>query len=167
MRWIIGLLIPVVLAQEPAQATRGRKIYFDSEMPGSRCGNCHLMEKKGTPAGPDLSRLAVLNPRRIKMAVMSTITQYVQQAKLKAGESIPVMIAAEENGQVKLFDFSTNPPQARTFQKEEITKLEPNTIWKHPPESAKLSAAQLADVIGFIRYASNGDKREVKSEDVD
>lgn len=167
MRWITLLLIPAMYAQEPAQVGRGRKIYFESEAQGTRCGNCHLLEKKGTPVGPDLSRLALLNPRAIKMAVLSTATQYVMQAKLKSGPTMPVMKASEEGADVKLFDLSTNPPQAKTVPKADIDKMEPNATWKHPPESAKLTPEQLADVISFIRFASNGDKRPVKPEDVE
>lgn len=167
MRWIILLLIPVVYGQEPAQVGRGRKIFFESEAAGTRCGSCHAIEKKGTPAGPDLGRLAMLAPRAIKMAVLSTSTQYVVIAKLKSGSSFPVMKASEEGAEVKLFDLSTNPPELKTFAKSDIDNYQPNATWKHPPESTRLTAAQLADVIAFLRFASTGDRKTIRPEDVE
>jgi len=167
MRWIILLFIPVVFGREPAQVGRGRAIFFESDAAGTRCGSCHAIEKKGTPAGPDLGRLAMLAPRAIKMAVLSTITQYVVVAKLKSGGSFPAMKASEEGTEVKLFDLSTNPPQLKSLPKADVAGYEPNSTWKHPPESTRLTAAQLADVIGFLRFASTGDKKTIRPEDVE
>jgi hypothetical protein len=166
MRWIILLLIPVVYGQEPAQVARGRKVFFESEAVGTRCGNCHAIEKKGTPAGPDLGRLAMLNPRAIKMAVLSTATQYVVSAKMKTGATFPAMKGAEEGAEVQLFDLSTNPPELKKVPKADV-EYQPNTAWKHPPESTRLTAAQLADVIAFLRFAATGDKKTIRPEDVE
>lgn len=166
MRWIILLLIPVVYGQEPAQAVRGRKIFFESEAAGTRCGNCHAIERKGTPAGPDLGRLAMLNPRAIKMAVLSTATQYVVGVKMKAGGGFPAMKGAEEGAEVQLFDLSANPPVLRKVPKADV-EYQANTEWKHPPESTRLSAPQLADVIAFLRFATTGDKKTIRPEDVE
>lgn len=167
MRWIILLLIPVVYGQEPAQVGRGRKVFFESDAASTRCGSCHAIEKKGTPAGPDLGRLAMLAPRAIRMAVLSTATQYVVVAKLKSGSSFPAMKASEEGTEVKLFDLSTNPPQLKTVPKADIDSYQPNAEWKHPPESTRLTPAQLADVIAFLRYASTGDRKTIRPEDVE
>lgn len=168
MRWIILLFLPAVYyAQtETAQIKRGRAIFLESEA-GTRCSNCHSLEGKGTAAAPDLTRLAMLNPRAIKMAVLSTATQYVTMAKLKTGASFPCMKAGETDTAWSLFDLSTNPPQAKTVAKGEIETFEPNSKWKHPPESAHLTAAQLADIISYMRFAAKGDTRAVKPEDVD
>lgn len=167
MRWFSLLLVSAVLAQEPAQVTRGRKIFFESENPGTRCGNCHLMEKKGTPVAPDLGRMAMLNPRAIKMAVLSTATQYVVVARLKSGASFPAMKASEDATGIKLFDLSTNPPVLKTITKAELDSLQPNSQWKHPPESTRLTPAELADVIAFLRFAATGDKKTIRPEEVE
>jgi mono/diheme cytochrome c family protein len=167
MRWIFLLFIPVVYAQaQPEQVKRGRAIFFESAA-GSRCGNCHSLEQKGTAVGPDISRLAMLNPRAIKMAVLSTATQYVQVCTTKDGSKFPFMKSGEEGQQVKFFDLSTNPPKERTLDKATIDEIEPNSSWKHPPESAKLTPAQLADVIGFMRFAAKGETKPVKTEEVE
>lgn len=167
MRWIILLFLPAVYAQtETAQIKRGRAIFFESDA-GTRCANCHALEGKGTAVGPDLTRLAMLNPRAIKMAVLSTVTQYVTIAKTKTGESFPSMKAGETDAEWKLYDMSTNPPTSKTVAKAALAAFEPNATWKHPPESAHLTAAQLADVISYMRFAAKGDTRGVKPEEVD
>ena len=74
----------------PAQAARGRVVFLD-ESKSTHCSGCHALAHAGMAVGPDLSRLARLNPRAIVMAIRSTRTQYVQLVKLQDGsELLPV-----------------------------------------------------------------------------
>jgi hypothetical protein len=42
-----------------------------------------------------------------------------------------------------------------------------NDKWKHPPTSAGYSTQELADIIGFLRWAATGDSKEVKVDDIE
>ena len=41
-----------------------------------------------------------------------------------------------------------------------------NTTWKHPPSTVDYTNQELADIVGFVKWASTGSSRVVKPEDV-
>ncbi|MFN0167977.1 MAG: hypothetical protein ACKV22_16250 [Bryobacteraceae bacterium] len=169
MLLIPALMFAPLVAQEfkgPAAAGRGYAIFHDASKPGS-CGNCHLLGGKGTAAGPDLSRLARLNPRGIKTAIMATRTQYVQAVKTKAGETFPGFEKSKTDKIVEYFDLSKQPPQLRKFEKAEISGTQDNSSWKHPAEAVGYTAEQLADILSYLRFASYGDTKGVTAEEVE
>lgn len=168
---VAGFLVPVLAAawapgEMPVEARRGRAIFFESEA-GSRCANCHVMEGKGTPAGPDLARMAVLNAKALKMSVLSTLTQYVVTVKLKSGERFPAMKVSDSGAGIKVYDLTSNPPVEKVVPPAQFDRFESNTSWKHPPESAGLAARQLADLFTYLRFTVTGDRRPVKPEEVE
>jgi putative heme-binding domain-containing protein len=150
----------------PAQAARGETVFFD-EKAEVHCGSCHSLAHKGTPVGPDLSRLARINARAIVMAIKATRTQYVQWVKLKSGKEFPGMPGAKDETTVQYYDLSATPPVLVKLAKADIASATDNATWKHPPESAGFTAQQLADVIAYIKWASYGDTRGVNPADVE
>ena len=95
------------------------------------------------------------------MAARSTITQYVQVAKLKSKESFPAITATKDDKDITLFDLSKMPPEKKVIAAGDIVSMTGNDVWKHPPAAAKIGAEQLADIIAYIRFASTGSKRAV------
>ena len=85
MFWIVLLMAQAAV---PSQTERGEALFFDAQQ---GCGSCHALKGKGTAVGPDLTGLGRLGPQAIAMAARSTVTQYVQVVKLKAGGSFPAM----------------------------------------------------------------------------
>src|SRR5689334_11198943 len=77
MFWIL-----LFLAQGAAsnQLDRGEALFNDT---AKGCVSCHALKGKGTAVGPDLKGVSRLSPKGIAMAVRSTVTQYVQTAKVK------------------------------------------------------------------------------------
>lgn len=150
----------------PPAAKRGYAIFHNAEK-ASSCGSCHALGGKGLAAGPDLSRLARLNPRGIKIAVLATRTQYVQSVKLKSGETFTGMEKSKEGDAVEYFDLGKTPPELRKFTKAEIASTQDNASWKHPAEGGGYSVEQLADIISYIRFASYGDTKGVTAEDIE
>ena len=170
MRWLPILFIPAVLliqAQNsdlPARAGRGQALFFEE---GKGCGTCHSLAGKGTAVGPDLKRLARLNPHAIVAAIKATRTQYVQQIKLKSGDVFPAMIVTQDDKAVQAFDMNKKPPAEKKIARSDVASITDNEKWKHPPESADYNAEQLADIISYIRYVGAGDKTGVAPSDVE
>ncbi len=151
----------------PPQAKKGHDLFFAGTGGGTvACGSCHAIKKEGTAIGPDLTRLARLNPRAIVMAINATRTQYVQEVKPKEGDKFPGMKTAETAEGYEIYDLSKNPPELKKIPKADVS-MSDNSAWKHPAEALKLSPEQLADIISFIKYAGYGDKNGVKVEDVE
>jgi putative heme-binding domain-containing protein len=164
--WMAMAAAPAADAKPPAQAARGQAIFFD-ESAAKHCGVCHSLAHKGTAVGPDLTRLAHLNPRAIVMAVRATRTQYVQTIKLKDGTEFPAMPGAKDNAGAQYYDLSATPPALRKIASKDLASAADNATWKHPPESAGYTAQQLADVIAYIKWASYGDTKGVNPEETE
>ncbi|HLK63094.1 MAG TPA: c-type cytochrome [Bryobacteraceae bacterium] len=165
MFWVFLLLAQAAAPQQNAvqsQIERGQALFFDAE---NGCGNCHALKGKGTAVGPDLKGIARLSPAGIVTAIRSTVTQYVQTAKVKGAGSFPAMPPAGTDKSVKIYDLSKMPPEAHDVDRDDIS-LSPNNNWKHPPSLHKFTDAQLADVICYIRYAGAGTKAAVDPEDM-
>jgi len=167
MKYAILMLAGVLLAQNsdpPAAAARGKKLFFEE---GPKCATCHLAEGKGRKVGPDLKRLAMLHPRALKMAILSNGTEYVVVAKLKTGESFPAMRVEQNADTLKLWDLSKPEPEMKTLKPADLDSYGANSTWKHPPTSAGLSMQQLADIMSYIRFAAEGDRKGVSAEDIE
>ncbi|MBI4908377.1 MAG: c-type cytochrome [Acidobacteria bacterium] len=167
MSWLPVLLLvtPTFAAEPPAQAARGKAIFVDAATKTS-CYNCHELNKEGTAVGPDLSKIARLSPRALKMSIMATRTVYAKEVELKTKKAFPAMVASESASEVKVHDLSTVPPTAMTIDRKEIYSIRDNATWKHPPENVGFSNQQLADVIAYIRFASFGDTKGVSVEEM-
>jgi putative heme-binding domain-containing protein len=168
MRYLILLMAPVLLAQQdkmPAQAERGQKLFFESTK-GTNCGTCHAMAGKGTAVGPDLTRLARINPRGIVTAILATRTQYVVNVQTKAGAAFPGMKVNEEGTATVYYDLSKTPPEQVKVEKADVRSVQDNASWKHPPESTGYSKEQLADIIAYIRWVGFGDTKGVSPGDL-
>ena len=162
---VVLLITPSFAADPPAQAARGKAIFFDAEKKTS-CGNCHELNKEGKAVGPDLSKIARLSPKALIVSILATRTVYAKEVELKSKKTFPAMVASEEGSEVKLFDLSEVPPVEMTVDRKEIYSIRDNATWKHPAETAGLSSEQLADIIAYIRFASFGDTKGVSAQDL-
>jgi len=157
---------PAAESKPPAQAARGQATFLD-EATAAHCGACHALARKGTAVGPDLTRLARLSPRAIAMAIRATRTQYVQEVKLKDGSEFPGMPVAHDESTLQFYDLGAKPPTLRKLERKDVASTSDNANWKHLPESAGYTPRQLADVIAYIKWASYGDTRAVRPDDVE
>ena len=160
MFWIVLLMAQAAV---PSQTERGEALFFDTQQ---GCASCHSLKGKGTAVGPDLAGIGRLAPQAIAMAARSTVTQYVQVAKLKSGESFPAMTGKKDEKAVVLFDVSKNPPEKHEIAPSDIASMGNNESWKHPPSASKISAEKLADIVAYIKYAATGSKKAVDPADV-
>ena len=159
----IALLLPIGLAQAqaPEQAQRGREVFVEK-----KCGTCHRFDGQGTAIAPDLKAIASLSPRAIAIAIRSTRTQSVISVTLKTGETFFGMRAGAEGDGMQVYDLTKDPPVLRKLTAAEIDSTKDNDAWKHPPATTEMSAQQLADVIGYIRWIGARDKKVVDPAEV-
>jgi mono/diheme cytochrome c family protein len=147
----------------PQQIQRGQTLFMDAS---KGCASCHALKGQGTAVGPDLKVASSLAPRAIVTMMKSTLTQYVQTVKLKTGDTFPAMPGAKEATSVTLFDLSKMPPEQRKVEQGEIESMRNNETWKHPPLTRGYSPEEMADIIAYVKYAGNGDRKKVDPDDV-
>ena len=157
------VLLFAVAASGQTQIDRGKALFMDAQ---NGCATCHALKGEGTAVGPDLKGIAVLQPAGIAMAIRSTVTQYVQMAKLKSGESFPTMPPSGSDPKVKLYDLSKMPPELHEVDKADVGPLTPNNSWKHPPATRNYTPAQMADIIAYVKYAATNSRKAVDPADV-
>ena len=162
------LLTALLLLQAalPPQIQRGQAIFMDAE---KGCISCHALKGQGTAVGPDLKLISSLAPRAIATAMRGTLTQYVQNVKLKNGDTFPAMPGAKgakDDKTITLFDLSKTPPEARKMEQAEVESMRNNETWKHPAAVRNYTAEQMADIIAYVRYAGSGNRQAVDPEDV-
>ena len=159
MFWIL-----LFLAQgaAPTQLERGEALFNDT---AKGCVSCHSLKGKGTAVGPDLKGVSRLSPKGIAMAVRSTVTQYVQTAKLKSGDTFPAMTGPAEGDNLTIFNLSKMPPEKTTVPKGDVS-FSANAGWRHPPSAAKFTDEQMADLVAYVRFAGANNRQPVDPADV-
>jgi putative heme-binding domain-containing protein len=160
MMWIVLLMAQAAV---PSQTDRGQAVFMDAQ---KGCVNCHALKGQGTAVGPDLTGMGRLAPAAIAIGVRSTATQYVQNVKLKSGQSFPAMPGKKDEKGLALYDLSKMPPEQQVVQQSEISSMTANEKWKHPPSTGKLTDQEIADVIAYVRYAATGTKKAVAADEV-
>ena len=160
-----------LLAQDkhalPAQAERGRDLFVKYDK-GIACGTCHSLAGVGTAVGPDLKTLgSAVGPHGLVMAMRMTMTAYVQEVTLANGSTFPGMLKQKQGDEMEIWDLSQNPPALRKLTAKEVSSMKGNTTWKHPPASVEYDSKDLADIVGFIKWASTGSAKTIKVDDVE
>jgi len=149
-----------------AQAERGQELFLKTPK-GTACGTCHSLAGVGTAVGPDLRTLAsAVGPRQLVMTIRMTATAYVQDVETSGG-SFPGLQKAKQGEDVEIWDLSKIPPVLRTMKASQVKSMKPCQTWKHPPASAEYSSQELADIVGFLKWAATGSQTEVKPSDVE
>jgi len=94
-------------------------------------------------------------------------TEYVQDVKTADGKSFSGIQKQKQGDELQIWDMSQTPPVLRTLAAKDVTSMTRETKWKHPPTAAGYTSQELADIIGFLKWAATGSKTEVKIEDVE
>ena len=148
----------------PAQAGRGFELFSKTAKPLA-CNTCHAIGGTAEMPAPNLKMWSKLAPRATAMAIRSTITEKVLQVVTKQG-SFPATKVAEDDKSIRVFDLSQTPPVARTIAKADLVSAKTDTVWKHPPGTEKFMGTDLADIVAYIRWAGNADKKAIAADDV-
>jgi len=94
------------------------------------------------------------------------MTQNVLEIKTAAG-SFPGVLKQKDADQMQIWDLSQSPPALRTLTAKEVLSMERSEKWGHPPTTAGYTSQELADIIGFLKWAANGSVKEVKVDDIE
>jgi len=125
------------------------------------------MAGMGTAVGPDLATLAKLaTPRGLVSAIQMETTLNVQEVKTAAG-SFSGIQKQKQGDELDIWDLSQTPPVLRKLTSKDVTSMTRDEHWKHPPAKAGYTSQELADIIGFLRWAASGSQREIKAADIE
>lgn len=156
----------ILTAQPPPQAQRGKELFLKSPK-GVACGTCHTIEGVGAAVGPDLKQLsAVVGSHGLVKTIQMQSTAYVQQVKT-AAETFPGIQKQKQGEELEIWDLSKSPPELRKFASKDVTSMTGDHKWKHPPTEAGYTSQELADIIGYLKFAATGSRKEIKIEDVE
>lgn len=147
---------PAVMAgfNGPPQAGRGHTLFFDP--PRNHCGACHAVGGRGIAIGPDLTTLPAKDAAELTSQIHATRSRHVLTAKLATGEEFPALLAEQNANQVRLYDLTLTPPVLRTFARAAVVSLGQNASWRHEDFVRDYSAAELEDVVAYLRWAATG-----------
>lgn len=170
LSFVLAATLHVLPAQEKkpptAQVQRGRDLFAKSPK-GLPCGTCHSLAGVGTAVGPDLTTLAsVVGSHGLVMSIRMTLTAYVQEVKTSSA-TFPGMLKQKQGDEIEIWDLSQTPPAPRKFASKDVLSMTGNQTWKHPPALAGYTSQEMADLIGFLKWAATGSVKEVKIEDVE
>jgi mono/diheme cytochrome c family protein len=166
---ILVLALPLLAADkppEPAQSQRGRQLFLTSTK-GVACGTCHSMAGVGTAIAPDLTNMATYAPPRGLVSTMHmTMTEHVLLVKTNAG-NFPGLLKQKQGDESEFWDLSQTPPVVRKLASKEIVSVDRDQKWQHPPSVTEYTPQELADLIGFLRWAASGSVKVIKPADVE
>jgi mono/diheme cytochrome c family protein len=165
----LAILVFALVGQDklPPQAQRGRELFVKSPK-GVACATCHSLAGVGAAVGPDLKVLSsAVGPHGIVMAMNMTLPAYVKEIALKDGSTFPAMEKQSQGGEMEVWDLSQTPPVIRKLAAKDIASTKGSTTWKHPPATVEYTSQELADMVGFLKWASTGSSKTIKPEDVE
>jgi mono/diheme cytochrome c family protein len=162
MIWLSVLLLQAAAAPTP-QIDRGQTLFFAEK----GCGTCHALKGRGTAVGPDLRTLGKIGVRALVMAIRASRTEYVETVKLKKEGPFAGIKVSESPTTAEYYDLSKSPPELRKIPVADIESRTDNSLWKHPPSEGGYTAAQIADIVAYVRWAATGDKKPVDPADVE
>ncbi len=164
-----AILIPAAAQTKamPKQVERGRELFLKSPK-GTACGTCHSIAGVGNAIGPDLRTLAsVVPPRGMVAAIQMTMTERVQEVKTASGETFAGLQKSKQGDEFEIWDLDQKPPVLRKLAAKDVESMNRNTKWKHPPATVEYTSQELADIIAFLKWAANGQTKEIKPDDVE
>jgi mono/diheme cytochrome c family protein len=138
----------------PPQAARGHALFFDPLR--NNCGVCHAVGGRGIAIGPELTTMPVKDAAELTSQIHATRSRHVVTAKLATGEEFPALLAEQDANVVRLYDLTLTPPVLRTLARRDVVSLTQNAAWRHEDFVHDYPAAELDDVVVYLRWAATG-----------
>lgn len=133
-------------AELPAEAKRGRALFFDADRGVNRCGTCHALDGMGIAVGPNLASGA----RYAAAAMRTGKPATVRQATVK-GESFPALVVQRSASAVRVYDLGAIPPPLRTLAPGDVS-FGPAAGWSHANVVKNYSDAELAAIASWLDH---------------
>ena len=150
----------------PPEAARGHALFFDPAR--NNCAVCHAVGGRGIAIGPDLTTmranmigpapntLPVNDGAELTNQIHATHSRHVLTAKLATGEEFPALLAEQNADHLRLYDLTLTPPVLRTLARRDVVSLVQNANWRHEDFVKNYSAAELEDIVVYLRWAATG-----------
>ena len=97
------------LPELPADANRGRALFFDALRSFGRCSTCHESGGKGVPVADPILKV----PDNL-LALKALATPGVRTATI-GGERMPALVVSEGKQRILFYDLTSAPPVERSF----------------------------------------------------
>lgn len=137
-------------AAMPADAARGKALFFDAVRGVNRCGTCHSLEGMGTAVGPNLGTASA--PDSVTVAVIRKGRGVGIRLATVAGEQpFPALVMEQTADSFRIFDLSATPPVLRTVPKGDLT-LSGGAVWLHSDSVRNYSDNELVAISAYLRW---------------
>jgi len=100
------------------------------------------------------------------MTFKMTAYAYVKDYRL-ATETFPGIEKRRMADEIEIWDLGQKPATLRKITSKQIVSMKQTQIWKHPPAAAGYTSQELADLIGFLKWAATGEAKEIKVADIE
>ncbi|MBM3735299.1 MAG: c-type cytochrome [Acidobacteria bacterium] len=134
----------------PADAKRGKDLFFDAVRGEFRCSTCHAVDGMGIAVGPNLLTASNLDPAVIRAGKPAT----VRQGRTRGGETFAALVVDQKPDSIVLFDLALPLPVLRTFGKGEVT-FSSGPSWRHSDAVAKYGDPELAAISAYLQWLAN------------
>jgi len=128
----------------PAEAVRGRDLFYDATRSFGRCSTCHEVNGLGIPVGAPISKV----PDDVQ-ALRTLATPLVSTAVMN-GESMPALVISKGTRTVIFYDLTMPPPVLVTAEPPAV-KLSDGSSWRHASVIVSYKDAELESILDFLR----------------
>jgi mono/diheme cytochrome c family protein len=130
----------------PAEAERGRALFFDAVRGFGRCSTCHEVNGVGIPVATPIAKI----PADVA-ALRALPTPEIRTAALN-GESMPALIVSQGKTHALFYDLTSAPPVLRTVDPIAL-KVTEGSAWRHSSVIGVYDDAELESILVYLRAA--------------
>jgi mono/diheme cytochrome c family protein len=130
----------------PAEAERGRALFFDAVRGFGRCSTCHEANGVGIPVATPFAKIPADVP-----ALRALATPGIRTVALD-GESMPALIVSQGKTHALFYDLTSAPPVLRTVDPIAL-KVSEGSAWRHSTVIGAYSDSELDSILAYLRVA--------------
>lgn len=133
----------------PADAKRGKELFFDAVRGEGRCSTCHALDEMGIAIGPNLLSSGAFDRDTLRNGKPATVRL------AKAGsETFSALLVDQRPAETVVYDLALPLPVLRTFAKGEIS-FSSGAEWRHSKAVTKYSDADLDSVAAYLKWMAS------------
>jgi mono/diheme cytochrome c family protein len=130
----------------PAEAEKGRALFFDALRGFARCSTCHEVNGIGISVTTPIAKIPA-----DAAALRALATPDVRTATVD-GEAMPALLVSQGKTRALFYDLTSAPPVLRTVDPNTL-KVAESSAWRHASVIGAYNDAELASVLIYLREA--------------